>query len=70
MSHGLYFGKQYGSSGETREEEYWLFKLAEETFHDDRKAQKAAEEHSTGVVAEQERMMFCKMGNGQVWLPE
>ena len=51
---------------EKREEKYCFFKLAEDTFHDDRNTQKAAEEHSTGVVAEQGRTVFCKMGNGQV----
>jgi len=41
------FLRQCGSSEETQEEKYWLFKLAEETFHDDRNAQKAVEEQST-----------------------
>nr|XP_009502623.1 PREDICTED: trefoil factor 2-like [Phalacrocorax carbo] len=56
--------------GETREEKYWLFNLAEETSHDDRNAQKAAEERSTSVAAEQGATVFCNMGNGQVRLAE
>lgn len=40
-------------------------KRVEETFHDvrDGNAQEAAEEHSTGVVAGQGKMVLGKMGN-------